>query len=146
MYCWPKPIPCNLVFFFLFGPVLYLNQSYPLINPDVSHSNRVLSTQFVGTQTNRNGVWCSPLFFFFCILTLINVHIYILHSRASLQCEWFTTVSVHHGVRAKTVDQTCTCITCTCDRCGVKGGRYGVTQSHLQCDHVTPYGELHFCK
>jgi len=51
-----------------------------------------------------------------------------------LHREGFTMVSVHHGVRAKTVGQTCTCVTHTCDRCGVKGGRYGVTQSHLQCD------------
>ena len=41
-------------------------------------------------------------------------------------------VSVHCGVRAKTMGQTCTCITCTCDGCGVKGSGYGVT-------HVTPY-------
>jgi len=48
-----------------------------------------------------------------------------------LHCEGFTTVSVHHGVRAKTMGQTHTCVTHTCDRCSVKGGRYSVT-------HVTP--------
>ena len=43
-----------------------------------------------------------------------------------------TTVSVHRGVRAKTAGQTRTCM--TCDGCGVKGGGYGVTQSHPRCD------------
>ena len=61
------------------------------------------------------------------------VHICI-YAPLGFCCEWFTVVSVHHGFKAKAVGQTYTCITCAHDRCGVKGGGYGVTQSHPWCD------------
>ena len=85
---------------------------------------------------SRRIIWwggvLTPLFYFILYINF-NTHIYYTFG-FSLQCEWFTAVSVHHSVRAKTMGQTCTCTTCTCDRYSVTGGGYGVIQSHLQCD------------
>ena len=46
----------------------------------------------------------------------------------------YTTVSVHRGIRLKTVGFTCTRITHTRGRYGVTGDRYSVIQSHPWCD------------
>jgi hypothetical protein len=84
--------------------------------------------------SNMTGRRSCPLFLFFCVLTLIKCTYLYCTLGFLLRCEWFTAVSVHRGVRAKTTGQTCTRITCTCDGCGVTGGGYGVTQSQPRCD------------
>jgi len=89
-----------------------------------------------GNSGSRWIIWLRGILaLFFYFILYINFDIYIYYTCGFLlQCEWFTAVSVHHGVKAKTVGQTRTHTTCTCDRCSVTGGGYGVTQSHLQCD------------
>jgi hypothetical protein len=73
----------------------------------------------------------APSHHYFILYINFNIYIYYTYGFL-LQCEWFTAVSVHHGVRAKTVGQTRTRTTCTCDGCGVTGGGYGVTYSWVQ--------------
>jgi len=136
-----KTEPPQLGFCF-FGPNQPSLAPHPIVpshhlNPSVPHPNGVplysICRSLVRMANNMMGRRSCPTFYFILYINLI--FIYITYTFGfSLQCEQFTAVSVHHGVRAKTVGQTRTCVTCTCDRCGVTGGRYGVTQSHPRCD------------
>src|ERR1700678_4732145 len=46
--------------------------------------------------------------------------------------------AVYRGDEAKPSVQTCTCVHRTCNGYGVTGDRYGVGQSHPQCDPCYP--------
>ena len=77
-------------------------------------------------------------FFFYSLYMyfLWTIYIYIYACTCSiLEQYWhYTTVLVHRSIGLKTMGFTCSCIACTCGRYSVTGDRYGVTQSHLQCD------------